>query len=110
MPIVFAELPFMVADGERIEVTFADGDLVLRFVDISKHAVEYRFRNVLAFRWSARSTVETPRDDMAFEVMESAWLADEVQLDGCSKPEEFAHHVLCFNAAKVLEIISRRTG
>lgn len=108
MPIVPAQLPFTVADGEQIEVAFADGDLVLRFVDISEHPVEYRFRDVLAFRWSARSTVETPRDDMAFEVTESGWLADEVRLDGYSKPEEFTHQVLCFNAAKVLEIISRR--
>jgi hypothetical protein len=108
MPVVPAQLPFMVADGEQIEMGFAGDDLVLTFVDIREHRVEYRFRGVLAFRWSARSSVETPRDDIAFDVIGSAWLADEVYLNGYSKAEEFAHYMLCFNAAKVLEIISRR--
>ena len=108
MRSVPAQLPFTVADGEQIQIAFAEGDLVLRFLDIGERPVEYRFRDALAFRWSARSTIETPRDDMALEVAESAWLADEVCLDGYSKPEEFVHRVLCFNAAKVLEVISRR--
>jgi hypothetical protein len=47
------------------------------------------------------------RDDMDFEVPESARLADEVRLDGHSKPNEFVHRVLCFKAANVLEVISR---
>jgi len=29
---------------------------------------------------------------------------------GFPQPEEFVHHVLCFNAAKILEVISRRQG
>ncbi len=58
-------------------------------------------------RWSARATVEMARDDMDFEVPESARLADEVRLDGHSKPNEFVHRVLCFKAANVLEVISR---
>jgi hypothetical protein len=108
MPIAPARLPFVVADGEQIELSFDDGDLVLRFVDIGEQQVEHRFHEALAFRWSASSTAETPRDDMAFEVLESSWLSDEVRAEGYSNPDEFVHHVLCFNAAKVLEVISRR--
>ena len=62
MLIVPAQLPFMLADGEQIQIAFAEGDLVLRFQDIGEQPVEYRFRDTLAFRWSARSTIETPRD------------------------------------------------
>jgi len=108
MPLAPAEFPFMVADGEQIDIGFADGDLVLRFVDIGERPVEYRFREVLAFRWSARPTIETPRDDTAYQVLESAWLVDEVRCEGYPNPGDFAHYLLCFNAAKCLEVICRR--
>lgn len=108
MKVIPAEFPFSVADGEQICLSFAHDDLVLRFVDWHENQVEHRFAEVLAFRWSARTTVETPRDDSVFEVIESPWLLDEVRLEGHATPEDFVHHVLCFNASKVLEVISQR--
>jgi hypothetical protein len=89
-------------------LSFSKDDLVLSFVDWQEEKVEHVFSEVLAFRWSARSTTETPRDDSAFEVIESPWLLDEVRLEGHPKPEDFVHYILCFNASKVLEVISRR--
>jgi hypothetical protein len=108
MQVAPVEFGFSVADGERVEVFFSEGDLVLRFVDWRETKVEHRFVEALAFRWAARPTIETPRDDSSCEVLESSWLLDEVRCEGYSAPEDFAHYVLCFNAAKVLEVISRR--
>ena len=108
MNVIPAQFPFSVADGEQVDVSFSGDDLVLSFVDWQDKRVEHRFSEVLAFRWSARPTTQTPRDDSTFEVVESSWLLDEVRLDGYAKPEDFVHHVLCFNASKVLEVVSRR--
>lgn len=107
--LVTANLGFSVADGEAITMAFDSGDLMLRFCDSREQNVELRFVEALAFRWPARPTVETPRDDSTYEVRGSNWSADEVQLEGPARPEEFVHHVLCFNAEKVLEVIGRRT-
>ena len=108
MDLVPADLDFAVADGERVETAFADGDLVLRFVDWREERIERRFPDTLAFRWATRSTVETPRDDMAYEVPESPWLVEEVRSEAYSNPGDFVHFILCFNAAQILEVISRR--
>jgi hypothetical protein len=109
MRVIPANLGFSVADGEDVDVSFTGGDLLLRFMDWRETPIEHRFEEALAFRWSARPPMETPRDDETYEAVESPWLLDEVRLEGHT-PEEFAHCVLCFNAAKVLEVISRRSG
>jgi hypothetical protein len=108
MGAVPLDLGFSVADGEQVSLVFSGGDLLLSFIDWCEHRVEHRFKDALAFRWSSRPTVETPRDDSTFVVPESSWLAEEVRLEACSDPENFAHQVLCFNAEKVLEVLSRR--
>lgn len=108
MGLAPANLDFAIADGERIEIAFADGHLVLRFVDWREEQVERRFPDALAFRWSTRPTIETPRDDTAYEVLESSWLLDELQSETPPNPGDFVHYALCFNTAKVLEVISRR--
>ena len=102
-----AQLGFSVADGESVDVSLTDGDLILRFKDWHGQLVEHRFIEALAFRWAVRSTVTAPRNDESYEVLNSAWLPDECQLEGYSS-DQFVHHVLCFNAEKVLEVISRR--
>jgi hypothetical protein len=38
MDLTPADLDFAVADGERVEIGFADGDLMLRFVDWCERA------------------------------------------------------------------------
>jgi len=106
--VVQTDLGFSVADGEDVQVTFVNGDLRLQFVDWREQPIEYRFVEALAFRWSGQSTVDTPRDDATYEVQDSTWLREEVRRDGYDAPQEFVHTVLCFNAAKVLEVISRR--
>jgi hypothetical protein len=107
MRVIPTNLGFSVADGEGVALSFTGGDLLLRFVDWRETPIEHRFEEALAFRWSSRPTIETPRDDETYEALESTWLQDEVRLEGY-KPEEFVHYVLCFNAEKVLEVISRR--
>ena len=108
MNLVPAELTFSVADGEGIEVAFRDGDLTLRFTDWREQPVQHCFVDTLAFRWSAQASVPTPRDDEAYQLVDSSWLSEEVRAEVVAKPEDFAHYVLCFNAAKVLEVISRK--
>ena len=110
MTLVPAPFPFSVADAEAVELSFAEGDLVLRFTDWKGKPVSHRFAETLAFRWSARSSVETPRQDSIFEVPDSAWLREEVEAERISSAEAFVHYVLCFNAAKTLEVICRRGG
>ena len=104
-----ADLGFSVADADGITLSFDAGDLILSFKDWREQNVQHRFVEALAFRWAARPTLATPRDDSTYEVGGSVWLLDELQSEGYSASEQFVHHVLCFNAAKVLEVISRRT-
>jgi hypothetical protein len=106
---VSADLGFSVADGEAVTLSFEAGDLILRFKDWREQNIEHRFVEALAFRWAARPTVAAPRDDSTYEVRGSVWLLDELESEGYSGSEEFVHRVLRFNAAKVLEVISRRT-
>src|SRR5215217_2512021 len=101
MKVVPVHLGFSVADGEQVDVSFANGELVLRFVDWREQVVEARFPETLAFRWASRPSWETPRDDSTYEIVDSDWLSDEVRLENAARPEDFAHYVLCFNAAKV---------
>jgi hypothetical protein len=82
MQVAPVQLGFSVADGERVDVSFADGDLALRFVDWREQIVKARFLETLAFRWASRPSLETPRDDSTYEVVDSVWLQDEVRLDG----------------------------
>jgi hypothetical protein len=103
------DFKFSVADGEAVTLSFDGGDLILDFKDWREQSAQHRFVEVLAFRWAACPTVATPRDDSTYEVRDSAWLLDELKSEGYSAPEEFVHHILCFNAAKVLEVISRRS-
>ncbi len=106
MQIAPIGLGFSVADGEHVELTFRDGDLVLRFIDWREQPVEHCFVDAIGFRWSTHASVETPRDDTTYQVLDSAWLTDEVRSEGY-EIGDFGHYVLCFNAEKVLEVLSR---
>jgi len=106
--IIPVDLGFSVADGEDIEVHFSGGDLVLRFVNWQGQPIEHHFVETLAFRWSAMPSHPTPRDDSTYEVLLSAWLDNEIRVEGFPMTGDFAHHILYFNAGKVLEVISRR--
>jgi hypothetical protein len=108
MNVLPAHLGFSVADGERVSLTFEAGDLLLRFTDWHEQPITHRFLEALAFRWSSEGTVATPRDDATYEVASSSWITSEVEADGHASSNEFAHYVLCFNTAKVLEVICRR--
>lgn len=106
--LVSAELGFQVADGEDVSLSFDAGDLVLRFKDWREQDIQHRFVEALAFRWASRPTLPTPRDDSTYEVRDSTWLREEMRHEGDTPSSDFAHRVLCFNASKVLEVISRR--
>lgn len=109
MDVIETSLGWPVADAEGVEVHTDRGDLVLRFVDWQERPVEHRFVDMLGFRWAGRPSVEVPRDDMSYEVVGSAWLANEAADDRCA-PEDLVHYVLCFNACGVLEVLCRRPG
>lgn len=107
MTISEANLGFSVADAEDVEIQTNAGDLYLRFTDWRESSVRHTFVDVVGFRWGAVPTVDTPRDDMAYEVADSAWLLTEAQIEGCA-PRQLVHFVLCFNALGTLEVICRR--
>ena len=98
---------FSTADAERPEMTYRAGELTLRFVDWSGQTITLRFPDASAFRWQDESPLpEGVRDDTAYEVIESTWIEELRSLNAA--PDEPHHYLLCFNAAGVLEVVSRQ--
>jgi hypothetical protein len=106
--LVSADLGFQVADGDDVSLSFDGGDLILRFKDWREREVQHRFVETLAFRWASCPTLPAPRDDSTYEVQDSVWLNEEIRYGGYTSSTDFVHRVLCFNTAKVLEVLSRR--
>ena len=99
------------ADAEKIELRFACGDLTLAFVDWQEAHRRLIFREVLGFRWQEFDEGELGagaiRDDSTYEVLESAWLERQAEIQG-EQRQGYAHYVLCFNAIGTLEVLARR--
>ncbi len=100
------DLGFSVADGEDVRLLFSDGDLVLTFTDWREQQIEHRFPEALAFRWSYAPSHPTPRDDSTYVLEASEWLQGSADAEGVPSLG-FRHYILCFNAEKVLEVVSR---
>jgi len=93
------------ADAEKVEVSYSNDTLVLRYVDWHEEPKFVEFKETLAFRWQELDDVTTPRDDMTYQVKNSQWLASQVS--GIPARDGFAHYKLCFNACGVLDILCK---
>jgi hypothetical protein len=91
------------ADAEQIELSFANGTLLVRYVDWQEQRREQALPETLAFRWQEYDDNAPPRDDTTYEVRQSAWL--EAQVHGIPNNDRFRHYKLCFNACGVLDVL-----
>lgn len=99
--------PFSVADAERPTMTFADGSLVVQFVDWTERVVRVTFAKAVAFTWQEeeRLPADGERFDAVHRVLDSEWLQEE-HLRGVAWCEcEFDHLRLCFNSSGVLDVL-----
>lgn len=107
MRYVDVNLGFTTADAESVQLEFDGCDLTLRCIDWQEKPVRHEFREVLAYRWGQDQGAEGIRDDCAYEVEGSPWLAREAEL-AAAPPEAYAHYKLCFNACGVLDVLALR--
>ena len=98
---------FSTADAEYPSISLKDGNLSVQFIDWQENPVNLSFKNTCAVKWQETFTLgpET-RDDMSYEIENSAWIAEH-RAQGARAPEEpLRHFKLCFNACGVLEVIA----
>jgi hypothetical protein len=100
------DLGISTADAESVELRFINADLHLSFIDWRDLPRQLVFRNVLAFRWQEFDENDI-RNDAAYEVTESEWLARQADLQLVSSTE-YAHYKLCFNAIGMLDVLASR--
>jgi hypothetical protein len=90
------------ADGEEVQLQLRDDALDVQFVDWREQVVRLRFHVVLAHAWDPLGLREAPRDDQAYEVIDSPWVARLIaasqHLARALEPAELKHFKLCFNA------------
>ena len=100
---------FSVADADYPEISLNDGILVVRFIDWQERTVSLLFLNTCAFKWQeASSRGPEPRDDTAYEIVNSEWVAKHLVEQVRAPEEKFRHFKLCFNACGVLEVIASK--
>jgi hypothetical protein len=120
MTLVARDLGIVTADAEQVRLQFDAGALVLSFADMHDRPRQLTFADVLAFRWQeldeaglVNHEARAPegragvRDDQTYEVVGSAWLARQAELQAVSVGD-YAHYMLCFNACGVLDVLCRR--
>ena len=100
-------LGFDIADGEQIELIYADSELTLRFVDWHDKPIVAVFRDTVAFKWQrAEHVADDERFDSSHIIHNSDWLAEHLRQREAT--EEHQHLKLNFNAAGVLEVLCIR--
>lgn len=108
MLFVETYLGFSTADADDVEIRYSKGDLSVSFRDWIERQQVIVFRDCLAFQWEEFD--EGPlRDDICYEVRDSAWLARQAELHGVSA-DQFVHLKLCYNGHGVLDVLAAREG
>lgn len=98
---------FSTADAEYPTMSLDQGTLQVRFRDWQEKDITLRFMNVCAFKWQeASSHGPEPRDDTAYEILNSAWVAAHQSEQVRAEAETLRHFKLCFNASGVLEVVA----
>lgn len=96
------------ADAEAVRLEYGtDRDLVVRFRDWRKSEFAFVFRGTVAFRWDPVDWDGAPRNDEAYEVLDSTWLETLIAAGVVGATGAHRHFKLCFNAASVLDVIAR---
>src|SRR5262245_15018822 len=101
------DLGFSVADGERVEVSYAGQTLRVSFINWQEKTVSFLCNDTLAFRWQeAEYTIsDQERYDSVYEIIDSAWLRQHEEQHITWESSTFHHYKLNFNAAGILEMI-----
>jgi hypothetical protein len=96
------------ADAEAPEVTFARGELTLRFVDWREQQISLRFTDVVAFRWEDEARLPAGvRDDTSYEVEGSPLVAEMGARGALTRGAAYRHFMFCFNeVGGVLEVVA----
>jgi hypothetical protein len=99
--------PASTADAESAaSLEFAGGTLVLSFRDWQGTDKRVEFREVVAFRWAPEDTYTGLRDDMTYEVHDSAWRASLVRGSVIADAKNLCHVLIGFNEeAAWLEVV-----
>jgi len=96
---------FSTADADRPEISYTPDGLLCKFKDWREQVVALWFPDAVAFRWQDEAALPAGvRDDSAYEVIDSAWIAELRSFNAL--PQEPHHYMLCFNAVGVLNVIS----
>ena len=96
---------FSTADAEQPSIEFKGGDLIVQFKDWREQWVSIRFPETIAFTWQDEARLPADiRDDSAYEVINSPWLAELSELGATLVNSH--HYKLCFNAAGILDVVS----
>lgn len=102
-----AQFGFSTADAEDINLACTDGHLCLNFKDWREQPVEVWFHDTIAFKWQeAESHGPEERDDCAYVIEGSKWLAEHIKQNIVKDTHGYRHYKLCFNACGVLEVLS----
>jgi hypothetical protein len=100
------DLGFSTADAEQIEFAYRGNELRLSFLDWKFVRRLVIFDGVLAQSWRAESEFYgNIRDDVSYVVHGSELVARLIECGAIRRPDEVVHHVLCFNAEGMLEIV-----
>ncbi|XAL99352.1 hypothetical protein OT109_17450 [Phycisphaeraceae bacterium D3-23] len=102
------DLGFSTADAERVQLSFDGSDVQLTFVDWQEVPRDHSFLEVLGFSWSEELDDSSIRDDVVYEVVDSPWLASQLELNAIDDPYSYVHYKLCFNACGVLDVLCKR--
>jgi hypothetical protein len=98
-------LDFSTADVEHPSLEYRNGDLVLRFTNWQDKPIVVRFSDVVAFRWQDDEKLPSNvRDDMAYEVIHSPWLAELRELGAAMSDSH--HFKICFNVCGILDVVA----
>lgn len=100
------DLGFIVADADRLTLSYEGEDLILRFRDWQERSVTVCFTETVAFSWQrAEEVAEDERFDSTHVIDDSPWLAEHVRQQEASADHQ--HLKLNFNAAGQLQIVCR---
>ena len=94
------------ADAERPSFEYRNNDVRLTFTDWKEEVVSLIFHDVLAVSWQdAESSGPQDRDDCAFEIKNSDWMALHTTQGLLEAGIDYRHLRLCFNGLGVFDIL-----
>ncbi|HET6328673.1 MAG TPA: hypothetical protein VFG04_28575 [Planctomycetaceae bacterium] len=101
-------LPFSTADAEAPQITLANDRARISYRDWQEKLVELLFHDVVAISWDVGDAALSAdhRDDRAYIVHDSPWLARHREAGTIMPNEVRQHFLLAFNAVGVLQVLA----